>query len=147
MSRFTRAGLTLAIVAAVLGVLAVLSLLDRQSILTRVAADQLGYNRLSAAQLALKLEHKNFAFVNVHIPYAGEIEGTDLFIPYNEIAAHLDTLPADKKAEIVLYCQSGRMSAIAAEALASQGYSNVSHLVGGMVSWEQAGYKLVHRER
>jgi rhodanese-related sulfurtransferase len=41
--------------------------------------------------------------------------------------------PSDKNAKIVLYCRSRRMSAIAAEELVAQGYTNIWNLDGGMV--------------
>ena len=78
----------------------------------------------------------------MHIPFEGDIANTDLSIPYNEIAQHLDQLPAEKDARIVRYCRSGRMSSIAAESLAGLGYSNVASLDGGMVAWEQVGLLL-----
>ena len=89
------------------------------------------------------LESKDFPLVNVHIPYEREIEGTDLFIPYDQIAERLDELPQERDAKVVLYCRSGSMSAIAAEALVSLGYTNVWNLEGGMIAWEQAGYPLL----
>jgi phage shock protein E len=101
------------------------------------------FQTITSAQLATMLEDKNFAFINVHIPYEGEIAPTDAFIPFDEIGAKLDLLPADKDAAIVLYCRSGRMSEIAANELAALGYSNVSHLAGGMVDWEKTGHALI----
>ena len=62
-----------------------------------------------------------WGLVNVHIPYEGEIEGTDLFIPYDQTGQRLSDLPPDPGGKIVLYCRSGRMSATAAGALVSTG--------------------------
>ena len=103
------------------------------------------YTDVGAAGLAAMLQNKDFLLINVHIPYEGEIEGTDLFIPYNEVETNLDRLPADKDARLVVYCRSGSMSAIASRTLVGLGYTNVSNLDGGMIAWEQAGYPLVDK--
>jgi rhodanese-related sulfurtransferase len=103
-----------------------------------------GYADINVQQLADILPEKDFTLVNVHIPYEGELEQTDLFIAYNRIADNLDQLP-DKDAPIVLYCRSGRMSTEAAEELAGLGYSNVMELDGGFIAWEAAGYDLLHK--
>src|SRR3989344_5402693 len=97
---------------------------------------------LTSAQLAVMLSRKDFFFVNVHVPYQGEINDTDAFIPYDKIADNLDALPKDKNTKIVLYCQSGRMSEIAAQELVRLGYKRVSHLTGGMIDWERSGYEI-----
>ena len=100
---------------------------------------------ITSDQLAEKLGQKDFFFVNVHIPYEGEIAQTDAFIPFDEIAENLDRLPKDRSAEIVLYCRSGRMSEIAATDLAARGFTNVSHLSGGMIDWQRSGHQILHK--
>jgi phage shock protein E len=99
------------------------------------------YTDISVIELQTMLENKDFTFINVHIPFEGNITGTDLSIPYDQIAQNLDKLP-DKTARIVLYCRSGRMSAIAAETLVGLGYTDIWNLSGGMTAWEQAGLKV-----
>ena len=94
--------------------------------------------------LTEKLVRNDFFFVNVHIPYEGEIEGTDAFIPFDKIAEDLDRLPTDRSAEIVLYCRSGRMSEIAATDLAARGFTGVSHLSGGMIDWQRSGHPILN---
>lgn len=81
--------------------------------------------------------------INVHIPYEGEIEGTDVHIPFDAIVGD-ERLPADKDTEILLYCRSGNMTVDAAEALTAAGYTNLYDLEGGMKAWEAAGRPLVH---
>lgn len=100
------------------------------------------YQNVTPTELQTMLNNKDFVFVNVHIPFAGTIPDTDLFIPYNEIEQNLSQLPADQNAKIVLYCNSGRMSQIAAEELVSLGFTNVWNLEGGMTDWQQAGFEL-----
>ena len=97
------------------------------------------YTDISVAEMQTMLASKDFTFVNVHIPFEGDIAKTDVSIAYDQIDQHLDQLPADKNAKIVLYCRSGRMSTIAAETLVGLGYTNIWQLTGGMVAWEQAG--------
>ncbi len=103
------------------------------------------FTTLTSAQLAALLPQKDFLFVNVHIPYEGEIKNTDTFIPYDKIENNLDKLPRDKSAKIVLYCRSGRMSEIAARELTRLGYTQVSHLSGGMIDWKKNGYEIVEK--
>jgi rhodanese-related sulfurtransferase len=88
------------------------------------------------------LSTKDFIMVNVHIPFEGDIPGTDLFIPYNQISQYLDELPNDKKSKIVVYCRSGSMSNIAAEELISFGFTNIINLEGGFNAWTVAGFPL-----
>src|SRR5689334_21136839 len=61
-----------------------------------------GYNGITATQLRALLQHKDFTLVNVHVPYAGELPDTDLFIPFDQIQDHQAELPA-KDAPLVLY--------------------------------------------
>ena len=100
--------------------------------------DAMSFMRLDPETFAARLGDPRAFVVNVHTPYQGELEGTDAFIPYDQIGGHA-RLPGDKGTEILLYCRSGRMSAIAAEALMDAGYTDVVDLAGGMDAWEADG--------
>lgn len=65
---------------------------------------------------------------------AGHIAGA-ILLPYNEITAATAarTIPA-KDTTVVVYCRSGRRSAIAATALVKLGYAKVFDL-GGIIDW------------
>ena len=103
------------------------------------------YFNITTVQLDEMLKNKDFLLVNVHIPYEGEIPGTDLFVPFDEIEQNLSKFPADKGAKIVLYCRSGRMSAEAAADMVDLGFTNVWNVMGGMVAWGKEGNELIHK--
>lgn len=109
-------------------------------------ADRQKLSQISPDQLKQSLVKKDFTFINVHTPYESEIEKTDAFVVWDRIEESQDKLPKDKNAKIVLYCKTGRMSQIAAKKLVDLGYTNVSHLTGGMEAWEKAGNKTFNAE-
>ncbi len=113
------------------------------SVGTTVEVDGGSFVDVTPQELQSKLAGDDFPLVNVHVPYGGEIEGTDLFLAYDEIADHVGELPSERDTKIVLYCRSGGMSASAATSLVGLGYTNVWNLDGGMIAWEDAGYQLL----
>jgi rhodanese-related sulfurtransferase len=132
--------------AAILSVIIIAAFISSLFLLKlyRPTPSPIGYEDVTAPELHSMLENKDFLLINTHIPYEGEIEGTDLFIPYNDTQSHLDKLPIDKNAKIVVYCMSDRMSNIAAKELVELGYTNVLNLDGGMISWKESGYNLIY---
>ena len=71
---------------------------------------------------------------------AGMIPGTDLNIDFREMKARHRELGAKLEDHIVVYCQSGHRSNIAAETLADLGYTHVYNVVGSMNAWTEAGF-------
>ena len=65
---------------------------------------------------------------------AGHIASA-ILLPYDEIALKAATVLPDKEKEIVLYCRSGRRSAIAKKALVELGYKDVEDF-GGINRWK-----------
>jgi len=114
---------------------------------TQVPVSGGAYTNVTAAELVRMLKAKDFFFVNVHIPYEGEIAGTDAFIPFDKVEQELNRLPARKDAKIVMYCMSDRMSTVEARALVGMGYTNIWNLQSGMVGWERQGYPLIQQPK
>lgn len=65
---------------------------------------------------------------------AGNIEGA-ILIPLGELENKIKDYDFPPEKEIIVYCQSGRRSAAAAETLNNLGYKNVKSLKGGIISW------------
>jgi len=92
---------------------------------------------------APSLREKGFVLVDVRTIEehdSGAIPGTDLNIDYREIGKRHRELGAGLEDHIVVYCQSGKRSNIAADTLSDLGYKNVYNIRGSMNAWVQAGY-------
>ena len=94
------------------------------------------------AEFEALLQDSSATVINVHVPYDGEITHTDLFLPFNAIGPA--RLPVNRAAELLVYCRSGNMSAIASTRLVKLGYTNVVELDGGMQAWTESGRRLIH---
>ena len=105
------------------------------------------WTNVTADRLAEMMATKDFTLVNVKTPYIGEIDGTDLYIPYDQLEARASELPASKATKILVYCRSGAESAVAAQTLLDLGYTNIWNLDGGMNAWTSSGRTLVQKSR
>lgn len=99
------------------------------------------FTKLSVDEFASEIGRPESFLVNVHVPYEGEISGTDALIPFDRIAGDA-RLPADSEARVLVYCRTGRMSAIAAATLNAEGFTDVVELRGGTAAWTASGRTL-----
>jgi hydroxyacylglutathione hydrolase len=67
---------------------------------------------------------------------AGHLPGVEN-VPLGYLTDRLDLMPRDKP--LVLQCQGGARSAIAASVLRAKGFDNVVNLTGGFAAWQNAG--------
>ena len=91
-------------------------------------------------------QNKGFFLIDVRSPgehASGVIPGTDMNIEFSEIGDRHREIGAKLDDHIVVYCQSGKRSNIAAETLASLGYKYVYNVRGSMNAWTEAGYPIV----
>ena len=98
--------------------------------------------QFSPADLAERLRAGDVAVVDVRAEAefaAGRLPGA-LNIPVGHLASRLDSVPRDRL--VVLQCQSGGRSAIAASMLVARGFGNVVNLTGGINGWRAAGYPI-----
>ncbi len=146
MKSYKHTGMSIIIRTSILILLGVAAI-----VVAKYAATRPQGTTITQAQLTEALRTKNqsngrqaFVFINVHTPYEGEIEHTDLVIPYDNIVSQSAVLPKDKHTPIILYCKTGHMSTIALATLRKMGYTNVRQLTGGMDAWTRSGGTLLN---
>jgi rhodanese-related sulfurtransferase len=111
----------------------------------RAPAPQVALPAMSqAALLEHQAKHADHLFVlDVRSPEEfreGHVPGA-VNVPYDQITARIAEVPKDK--DVVLYCRSGRRAGIAADVLAANGYTRLSHLEGDMPAWIAQGRPVV----
>ena len=91
------------------------------------------------------MPQKGFVLIDVRSAEehaTGFIPGTDLNIEFREIQARHREIGAQPDDHLVVYCQSGHRSNIAAETLADLGYRHVYNVTGSMNAWLAAGFPI-----
>jgi hypothetical protein len=83
----------------------------------QVTTDSGLYREISIEELEPLLDDPSFTVVNTHVPFGGDIPGTDLSIPFDEIELNLSQLPDTDD-------------------------TNVFEVEGGMIAWEERGLSL-----
>lgn len=88
---------------------------------------------------------KGFVLIDVRTPEEhreGFIPGTDFNIDYRELQQRYRDIEATVDDHIVVYCQSGHRSNIAANTLTKLGFKHVYNVEGSMNAWQAAGYPI-----
>ncbi len=94
-----------------------------------------GLRELDNASFAEELKNKQHILIDVRESSevaSGYIPGA-VHIPLGQLKDRLQEVPRDRS--VMLYCRSGNRSRQAANILLKEGYSDVTHLKGGILGW------------
>ncbi len=72
---------------------------------------------------------------------AGVIPGS-LHLPRGLLEREIGLIAPDRSRRIVIYCESGKRGALAAESLQRMGYAAVANLAGGIDAWSGGGHRV-----
>jgi rhodanese-related sulfurtransferase len=61
-------------------------------------------------------------------------------LPLSELEAKFESILKDKNTPIVIHCRSGKRSMNACMFLLSKGYTNLTNVEGGIMSWTTEGF-------
>lgn len=85
-----------------------------------------------------KIDAHQITVIDVRTPeeFAGGHVPSAINIPYDQIGKRLTEIPVARDQPILLYCRSGRRSEMAEKTLTSAGYTQLYHLQGDMIGWD-----------
>ena len=82
-------------------------------------------------------DEKDFVLLDVREDYErAEFNIGGIHVPLGQISMSLDKLTPYRDQEIIIYCRSGKRSAMAQELLRQSGFTNVRNLEGGMLAYQ-----------
>jgi phage shock protein E len=97
-----------------------------------IAADALvGRQSTGDASLLILDVRSADEYAQGHVPGA-------INVPHDQLEGRLASLPELRDHDLVVYCRSGRRSALALEVLKRHGYTRLQHLAGDMEGWQGA---------
>ncbi len=99
----------------------------------RMLAPIKGLKTLDAKSFNQAIQGQRVIDVREPSEYQSGHIGKAVNIPLSQFSARLSEIP--KEQPVYLYCKSGMRSRQAASILAKNGYTQISHLAGGIMSW------------
>jgi rhodanese-related sulfurtransferase len=107
-----------------------------------LAAADTAAPRIGQDELLARLERKDphVVVLDVRTPgvfAAGHVPGARN-VSHDQLAGRLGELAGLRDEDVVLYCRSGRRTAIAADVLRKAGFTRLMHLDGDYLAWEAA---------
>ena len=73
-------------------------------------------------------------FVDGHVPGAAHI-------PFWQVSKQIESIPARKDDELVVYCGHGPRAIIAGRVLRTRGFTHIVYLDGHFSKWRSAGHR------
>ena len=96
--------------------------------------------RISQADLLARLDRKDSGVVVLDVRTAAEYAAGHVpgarNVSHDELAGRLGELEALRDKEVVLYCRSGRRTALAEDVLRKAGFTKLLHLDGDFLAWQ-----------
>ncbi|MFX0065194.1 MAG: YeeE/YedE thiosulfate transporter family protein [Candidatus Hermodarchaeota archaeon] len=107
---------------------------------------QFEYTNITAMEAKELIEQNPFVFI-LDVRSWGEFTqghiSNAVNIPYNQLPERAEELPDVFSHLIIVYCDTGARSAVAASTLIQLGYTNVNNIQFGLSDWTAQGYSLV----
>jgi rhodanese-related sulfurtransferase len=101
--------------------------MSMEELKSRIAADERGL-------LVLDVRERD-AYVAGHIPGAK-------LLPRGQLELRVNQELPDPTRRVLVYCDLGKVSTLAAATLREMGYTRAVALDGGMLAWSEAGYPM-----
>lgn len=102
------------------------------------------FQEITAPLAHERIKQGDLLILDVRSPnefYQGFIPGA-LLIPLQQLHERLPEIENYKEKEILIYCRSGRRSAVASELLIQKGFRKVFNLKGGVNAWMQENFEI-----
>ena len=102
----------------------------------KIETAKIEYRKITAEEAKKRIDGGNVIILDVRTQAEydeGHIQGA-ILLPDNEIKDKAESVLPDKNATILVYCRTGRRSALASEELIRMGYTDIYDF-GGIVDW------------
>lgn len=101
---------------------------------------------LTTEEFASTIKNPGVVVLDVRTPgefASGHIQGAlNIDVEGPDFQSQIATL--DKSKEYAIYCRSGRRSIVAANMMSDSGFTKLTNLESGIISWQGSGFPLVN---